>query len=584
MNKFKSITFRAFILVAVLIPLSGCDFDAARDSFDDFDIIIGLDPINTVVNGIIYDNASGDLMDNVQLSFSGNGASSLIDAYSDPIGSSNNVEGGTITFGIQNSVVPTAGNPLTFVVTATAEGFYDQSRTVQVTETGAAEFEVAMVRVADTFSDIQGSSAVQSSVQVDQGGLQNQFSVSTQGGGSQAHATVTIAPGVVPLTSSGAAITGSLDTQLRVYDPSQGQTNLPAGATMASDGSHLAVAAGAFFQMSSGGSVVANFVVPVGKAHSANKSGTCSAAGGFFEIELAITDPTILAAHAVIVAAGGTPAASIYGFTPTDGQNNVLGSTILTSSSGNVTGLICVGGSESNVDLTALGNVDDGIFFTLVFPPSLGSNGSLNQMLTLSNAGASTPAAIQLDGAGLFGFRSITVPTGSSTKSLASWLGLSGSFFILNGATYTVSVELGDGSVHSTTTTDPSAGSSTISLPASTGLTAFSFTASMECPADQEFEVQVTSESLDAVGVFYRRNQDGSLWRSIPDAALTTKTATASSILVQGTLSLLPSTSYIFRGVLDDNSSERIETTPSTATTWVIELDADDVGFGCDPG
>lgn len=82
------------LFAALLIALfaTACDFQAVEDAFDEFQIVIGLEPIDSPVAGVVYNINSGEPI-RATLTFGGAGASSLIDAYSDPLPSQLDVEG-----------------------------------------------------------------------------------------------------------------------------------------------------------------------------------------------------------------------------------------------------------------------------------------------------------------------------------------------------------------------------------------------------------------------------------------------------------------------------------------------------------
>ncbi len=577
MNRFSMLRSTLFMAAAFAILLSGCDFQAAEDAFDDFQIVIGLDPINSPVSGVVYDQSSGQPID-ATLTFGGSGASSLIDAYSDPLRSSVQVENGTITMGLANSVTPTEGTPFTFTVTAEAPGYYSRTRTVTATEVGSVEFEVVMVRAADGNSTIQGTSSAQSSVQTNNSGaVQQTTTVQTQADGqnnAQATATAVFPIGSVPVSANGTPISGNLQTQIRAYDPGQGASSLPQGATMTGSGSNQPVVGGVFFLMSAGpGNVVANFT----GSGSGKGAGACTDAGGVFELAIAVTDAATVAA----VQALGSVNAQVWGFTPADGANNQLGSTVLTTNGGVVEGIVCVGGTLGNVDLNNLGNTNEGVFFTLVLPPSVGSLAALNHSLTVSNASAAAVAGtISLQGPGVYATRNLTFPSSTTTRSLANWLGVSGDYFIVSGATYTISIQVDGGNPTTATTADPSSGSSTINLSVPSTATTYTVNASFEC-ASGTFDVAVSESSLDGVSVFYRRLPNGQP-RVIPnDDSVTKETDQSTYIRVSTQLSAIAGETYLVTGVLDNESADVEVTAPVGTTTWEISLDSDDVGVGC---
>lgn len=570
---------RRLLLTALVLTmgLSACDFQAAEDAFDEFQIIIGLDPIESPVTGLVYDRSSGEML-RATLQFGGTGASSLIDAYSDPLGNSMEAEGGAVTFGIANSVTPSTGSPFTFTVTASVEGYYSQTRTVTATEVGGVDFEMPMTRQVDAFSSIAGTSSAQDgSIQTSQNGaVQQTRTVQTQGTAS-AQATATVTAGSLALTSSGQPLTGQLQTQVRAYDPALGSSSLPQGATM-NGGANQAIVGAVYFLMTDGaGHVASSFAPGKGGAASAGKSGACEQAGGFLELVVTITDPTTIAA----VQALGSVQAQIWGYTPADGANNQLGSTTLSLNGGSVEGIICVGGSLANVDLNNLGNTAQGAFFTLVLPPNLGTMAPLDLSLTVSNAaGAAVPGTITFQGPGIFANRSLSFPSASKTRSLAEWLGVSGSYFIASGGTYTITVQADGGSPVSTTVSDPSTGSASLALSAAAQTTNYTVNASFACPQGTKFDVAVTQESLDAVSVFYRRLPDGQP-RVIPnDQNIIKDTDKSTYIRVTAMLSAIAGQTYRFTGVLDNEQAVRDVTAPG-GSTWNITLDSDDVGIGC---
>ena len=571
-------THRLLLTAMVLtLGLSACDFQAAEDAFNDFQIVLGLDRIESPVTGLVYDRSSGEML-RATLQFGGSGASSLIDAYSDPLGSTMEAEGGAVTFGLANSIIPTPGSPFSFTVTAHIEGYYPQTRTVTTSEVGGLDFEMPMTRQVDGFSSIAGTSATQDgSIQTSQtGAVQQTRTVQTQGSAS-AQATATVAAGSIALTSSGQPLTGSLQTQVRAYDPALGSSSLPQGATM-NGAANQAIVGAVFFKMTDGAGHVASSFAPGKKgADSAGKSGACQQAGGFLELVVTISDPTTVAAVQTL----GSVQAQIWAFTPADGANNQLGSTTLTLNGGAVEGIICAGGTLANVDLNNLGNTAQGAFFTLVLPPNLGSVAPLDLALTVSNAaGVAVPGTITFQGPGVYANRSLSFPASTKTRSLAEWLGVSGSYFIASNGTYTITVQADGGSPVSTTVPDPSAGTASIALSSAAQTTSYTVNASFACPVGTKFDVAVTNESLDAVSVFYRRLPDGQP-RVIPnDSNVIKDTDKSTYIRVQAQLSARPGHNYQFTGVLD-NDQAVVETTAPGSATWNIQLDSDDVGIGC---
>ncbi len=578
----RRFSFPAPLFAALLIALfaTACDFQAAEDAFDEFQIVIGLDPIDSPVAGVVYNLNSGQPI-RATLTFGGAGASSLIDAYSDPLPTEMDVEGGALTFGVSNAIKPSASSPFTFTVTAEAPGYYSQTRTVTATEVGGIDFEVPMVPEVDPNARIAGTSSAQDSrVQANENGsVQQTISIQTQvNPEAQATATATVSAGSVALSSTGQPLTGQLQTQVRAYDPGQGSTSLPQGATMNGAGSNQAVLGGIFFLMTdASGQVAATFGSSGSGKNGFAKSGACEQAGGFIELTISITDPAVLSAVQTL----GSVTAEIWGYTPADGANNQLGSTPLTVNGAVVEGTVCAGGSLANVDLNNLGDVAQGAFFTLVMPPSVGSTASLDFSLTIVNPStASFPGSITVQGPGMYANRSLSFPGSTKTRTLADWLGVSGDYFIVNGGSYSVTVQPDGGSPETTSISDPSSGSTTINLSAAAATITYAVEASFTCPVGTTFDVAVDDTSLDGVSVFYRRLPSGSP-KVIPnDENVVKDTDQSTYIRVQAQLTGIPGSQYEFTGVLD-NSQAVVQTTAPAQANWSITLDSDDVGINC---
>jgi len=171
---FSMTSKRNFFLILLMVAFgltaaAGCDFQAAEDAFDDFDIIIGLDPINTVVSGVIVDAGSGELVD-AQLTFSGPDASIVIDAYSDPM-LSLHAESGVLTFGINNSRVPSENSPVQITVSVTAPNYFSTSQDVTISAVGDDFFEIQMARSSANVAIAGTSGQVDSRVSTNGSGV-----------------------------------------------------------------------------------------------------------------------------------------------------------------------------------------------------------------------------------------------------------------------------------------------------------------------------------------------------------------------------------------------------------------------------
>ena len=574
-----------FLVLAGFWFISGCDFQAASDAFDEFDLVIGLEPVNTVINGLVVDNATGELVP-AQLTFSGADANAVIDAYSDPI-SEIDATSGVVTFGVQNGRVPSAGNPVRLTITATASGYYTSASSILLTDTGDASFTVSLTPTSAGASLAGTALTRNSTVQTDGSGAATQTTVlDTGSGGSQASATFTLVQGTKALTRNGTALQGGISTDLRVFDSAFGLMALPSGALGGGDATNRSLVGATFFKMVDGaGNVAVGFQRAPGKGFTAGKGAAACEDNGGTTLEVRSSDSSLLSAFASL----GSPTASIYAYTPADGQNNVIGTGIpLTSDGTYVRAAICFGGTLENVSTGAIGDPSDGIIYTYALVSGSGAagvSGTLDHQLTVSNQSSSaTQATFTLTGPGLYIQNTRQVSAGSTTLPLSGFLDNGSTYEVFDGASYSLSVRLSTGAVVSTAISpSPLNGSTSLALPATSGLQTYSLAASMSCPnpATEKFEVRLTSESLDALSAFYRVAGSNDAWTLIRRSDLTGKTATDAAVSITGSLSLLPNTTYRFKGVLGNDDASVVATTPGSGGTFDVTLNPDDIGLSC---
>lgn len=240
MKFFRSAGIFAGIL-AVSIGVAACDFSGVSDSIDDFQLVIGLEPINTVVAGQLLDAKTGELVEQeVTLTFTGEDAGSVIDLYSDPM-SEQQVEGGLTSFGIDNAATPTSSDPVTFTVTAEADGYLAASKKVSVREEAEGEF---LIYMTNENQPPDGAAATQQSAGEagSDGQVTSSFSVETPeenvSGGS---ASMTVEQGTVAEDPDGQTLSGQLTTQMTYFTGQSGSAlrSFPGGAGSGPGGQSL---------------------------------------------------------------------------------------------------------------------------------------------------------------------------------------------------------------------------------------------------------------------------------------------------------------------------------------------------------
>ncbi|MEM1128225.1 MAG: hypothetical protein AAGI71_16380 [Bacteroidota bacterium] len=212
----KSKGVLAALALSVLV-LTGCDLTAATDAFDEFGIVVELEPINTSVSGILVDAATGDLVTRrATLTFGGQDAGTLIDLYSDPL-RTQEVNGGLTSFGVANSTQPSPENPLEFTVTVEVNGYAPTTRVVRVDEVGPDN--TFTVRLVNTQRPPEGVTIDEETATTDaSGAVAEAVEVATRADAETgAAAGVSIPEGTVFRTRGGEALTGRLTTQVTHY-------------------------------------------------------------------------------------------------------------------------------------------------------------------------------------------------------------------------------------------------------------------------------------------------------------------------------------------------------------------------------
>ncbi len=578
MKSFRKHPLLILVFGFIVFQMSACDFQAAEDAFDDFNIIIGLDPINTVVNGIIVDASDGDLV-SAELTFGGGDVSTLIDAYSDPL-EDQNVEDGLITFGIRNSIVPSPSNPVVFTVRATADGYFSTSKTISVTKVGDAVFQLVMAQnnVTDTIPGTDGQ--VDNQIATNSSGVvQQAVTIQTQAPApsqTQAQVTVVVPAGSTPVTANGTPLVGQITTQLRAYDSGSGLAALPSGAITSTDGTNQAIAGATFFKMEDQvGNVAVNFQSGSGKGFS---KGSTICDTNDTSILMASTDAALLGALTLL---GGSAPANVFAYQPANDTNPQVGTLSLTLISGRAEAEICLGTVSPNIDTSLITDASGGIIYTFALTGAGISTGTLDNMVTITNpSGSPVTPEFTLVGLGMNPSGNKLIPGVGGSFPISDLMGETNSVTVLDGSTYVLTADVG-GTSTAVDISNPLSGSSNLSLPSTSNLVLLDVTASVQCSGNLEFDVQVTDESLDAVTVFYRATTPGSSWTLLPGSAITSKSANQSSIIITGTISLLISTFYEFRGVLGTDSSVTTEQTPAAAGAWSITMDPNDIGFDC---
>lgn len=124
--------------------LAACDFTAASDAFDDFNIIIGIDNQKTAVVVQLFDARTGEFVNRPATVEFGGDASLFVDTYGDPL-TRLRTSGGQVGFSISDARMPTSANPASFEVRITADGYLPLTQPVVLSDTGAYKLAFNLV-------------------------------------------------------------------------------------------------------------------------------------------------------------------------------------------------------------------------------------------------------------------------------------------------------------------------------------------------------------------------------------------------------------------------------------------------------
>jgi len=224
---------------------SACDFNAASDALDDFDLIVALPPLATVVNMQAVDATTNDPVPRtVSVAFAGPDAEAVIDIYSDPIASLS-FDGGFATFGLDSTRNPSPQSPARVQMRVDADGYEPRIVPLRVTREGAI---TRAVRLVPSTSDNApaGTAGERRTVQTGEDGtLQQREEVRTPvvaNDPENTQATVTLPQGTRLRTRTGEPLQGAVTADLQVYSTAaEALELLPPAALEASDGTRLQV-------------------------------------------------------------------------------------------------------------------------------------------------------------------------------------------------------------------------------------------------------------------------------------------------------------------------------------------------------
>jgi hypothetical protein len=230
----------SFLVGTVLLVMSGCDFNAASDAFDEFDIVVELPPLATVVNVQAIDaSTDAPVSNDVRVTFEGNDASEVWDIYSDPIDQLVFADG-FASFGLDSTRSPSSDDPARLRLRVQADGYVPTSVPVRITREGSITRTIRLTPDNPEQAPA-GTQGRRQRTPTTNGVTTSDVELHTDPTSdepSAAQASASIPQGTTLKTADGAPLQGQVTTDLSVYDNSADAQNLlPAEALENSDGS-----------------------------------------------------------------------------------------------------------------------------------------------------------------------------------------------------------------------------------------------------------------------------------------------------------------------------------------------------------
>lgn len=540
---------------------AGCDFQAAEDAFNDIGVVIELPPINTTASIQILDAATmSPISQEVTLTFSGAAGSKVVDTYSDPI-TELKVRGGFVSFGLDNSVVPSEAQPAEFVVTAKASGYGDRVRTLQVEQTGLNSFVMRLLKENPTGSS-QGAAGQRQSVATNPstGATTQPATVSTPPTtGTQTTAQVTIPQGTVALKADGTPITGQLVTDLRVFESSaEGFDLLPEDALKTPDGKTLVVAGALSIKVwnPQTGEVAASLTSTGG----AGKSGAieCVDNEGNPGVVASFTVPSDFAD---IVA--GETALDVIGYNPVQKTSAVIGTAELDGT----TASFCY----QSLNYEPLQPIDSEIYYTVGLEG--GATQDAGATVTVKPNGNSGNITLEVRAPGVSRTKSKAIPQDGSDVVFRNQSGWANALPVT--FTYNLVASTEDGTSTALPNINPFSGSYTLTLPASEDGIDVTLEVVAECSGD--LKVPLVGD-LSGLVVVYR--EKGNTTKPYKSMSVSVETSSTAFERATGTMKgVLAGTSYEVLATLGTSSDSRTVTPKSDGE--VIRIGSDEVNRHC---
>lgn len=136
--------------LVVVVVIAGCDTSGSLDPSKTFEPVLQFEPFRTTVAGVFFDAASGQILGHdVTVRFAGEAGPLIRDFLQESVVGPVSV-GGSVSFGLANTVRPTPERPIDLTVIASAPGYRTTSTRVEIRREGRQEFRLGMTPALST--------------------------------------------------------------------------------------------------------------------------------------------------------------------------------------------------------------------------------------------------------------------------------------------------------------------------------------------------------------------------------------------------------------------------------------------------
>lgn len=574
--------FLVIILIGVIISLQQCDVDPLRQAINDFNVIVELPAMKTIVTTQVVDIRTMEPIEQpVTLTFQGPDAGNIIDTYSEPI-SGINIEKGIASFGIDSTISPSQDNPVQFTASVKAKGYYKAAKKVTIVKNDAQL--VITLTPNQPITDIVGTEGIRDqSAETDQNGLlKNELHlVIPEIEESNTNSWFHVEKGAIPMTSDRKPLKGKLTTKIRTFDSNNGQKALADRFLTAQNGVRRSLFGAIHLTVTDeNGNVAAGF-----NTDSVAESTQNSISASLFEDNKDRNAGTetglgtgLGIGGGIGVATGVAIGAVVIGVTAIEGGNDHTTPTTTTIEGNDTTFTIAVDTVYEDID------TNEGLMYVFYMQGDAVAPKVLLSQITITSNKAATLINPRLAGWGLnIAGNDFNIPAGDTTIILKDLLGIGNQTVDIIESSkvhYGFYAEDESGKLVSVEIADPSTGSYSLELSDPPNTRNYHLRASVSSPEGKKFDPQISGSSLDGLCLLYKPTGSERTYKQVPSSWISSDiTPTSVAIYTNTPVTLLENVSYSFKAVFDSKSSSAAYTTPAGKDSINIAVDPEVLGL-----